>query len=298
MNVQVNPADVWARAIIAAARVFGDDPIEAVVAAPVRGGRNKRQALPAACLGIAKVSGQPVGRVAPILGLQPSHVRNRKALGGADFRRAVQAAERAAQYALWRPEAAESVAGSASGDLEIARPTVAAMDADVMVRAVEALGPAPVADWQAELAQAVEALPDKGMIVQSPRRGGKSKVLAAVLEAAEPAWHPSRSPTAAERPPHIARPHAPLAGRVNLANGHAFAPTFRPGPPPPTQSLEGRILARLAVAPGSPRGLASILDIKETFVAQTLRNLEREGRVVAGELAPGQSDRDQAWSLA
>jgi hypothetical protein len=63
-----------------------------------------------------------------------------------------------------------------------------------------------------------------------------------------------------------------VAGRVNLANGHAFAPTFRPGPPPPTQSIDGRILARLAVAPGSPRVLASILDIKESFVALHLRN--------------------------
>ncbi len=279
MNVQVNPADVWARAIIAAARSFGDDPIEAVVAAPVRGGRSKLQSLPAACLGIAKVSGQPVGRVAPILGLQPAHVRARKSRGGADFRRAVQAAERAAQYALWRPEAAESVAGSASGDLDLAGEGAA-----------EALAPPPVADWQAELAQAVEALPDKGVIFQSPRRGGKSRLRAALLEAAE-------APVV-EPPPHIARPHAPVAGRVNLANGHAFAPTFRPGPPPPTPSLEGRILARLAVAPGSPRGLASILDIKEAFVAQTLRNLGREGRVTAADLAPGQSDRDQAWRVA
>ncbi|MCA6354477.1 hypothetical protein [Phenylobacterium sp.] len=253
MNVHVNPADVWARAIIAAARVFGDDPVEAVVAAPERGGRGKRQTLPAACLGIAKVSGQPVGRVAPVLGLQPAHVRARKAHGGPDFRRAVQAAERAAQYALWRPEAAESVAGSASGDLEIARPTVAAMDADVMARAVEAL---------------------------------------------QPACHPTRSLTAAEPPPHIARPHAPGAGPLSLANGYAFAPPFRPGPPPPTQCTDGRILARLAVAPGSPRVLASILDIKESFVALHLRNLAREGLVIAADLAPGQSDRDQAWRVA
>ena len=90
----------------------------------------------------------------------------------------------------------------------------------------------------------------------------------------------------------------PCAGDSNLANGHAFAPPFRPGPPPPTQSLEGRILAQLAERPGSPRGLASILDIKETFVAQTLRNLAREGRVSADALAPGVGDRDQAWRRA
>jgi hypothetical protein len=287
VNVQVNPADVWARAIIAAARSFGDDPVETVVGPSVWASGSKRQSLSAACLGIAKVSGQPVGRVAPILGLQPAHVRARKSRGGADFRRAVQAAERAAQYALWRPEAAESVAGSASGDFDLAGEGAA-----------EALAPAPVADWQAELAQAVEALPDKGAIFQSPRRGGKSRLRAALLEAAEPAWHPTRSPTAAEPPPHIARPHAPVAGPLSLANGYAFAPPFRPGPPPPTQSIDGRILARLAVAPGSPRVLASILDIKESFVALHLRNLAREGLVIAADLAPGQSDRDQSWRVA
>lgn len=108
----------------------------------------------------------------------------------------------------------------------------------------------------------------------------------------------ARRVEAQRRPPPQARPHAPLAGRVNLANGHAFAPGFRLGPPPPMQSLDDRILARLAVAPGSPRGLASILDIKEAFVSQTLRNLAREGRVTAAALAEGQSDRDQAWSVA
>ena len=279
MNVQVNPADVWARAIIAAARSFGDDPVETVVGPSFWASGSKRQSLSAACLGIAKVSGQPVGRVAPILGLQPAHVRARKSRGGADFRRAVQAAERAAQYALWRPESAESVAGAASGDLDLTGEGAA-----------EALDPPPVADWQAELAQAVEALPDKGVIFQSPRRGGKSRLRAALLEAAE-------APVV-EPPPHIARPHAPGAGPLSLANGYAFAPPFRPGPPPPTQSIDGRILARLAVAPGSARVLASILDIKESFVALHLRNLAREGLVIAADLAPGQSDRDQAWRVA
>jgi hypothetical protein len=260
VNVQVNPADVWARAIIAAARSFGDDPVEAVVAPPARGRAGKRRSVAAAVLGISEAAGVPVERVAQVLGLRPSSVRVRKMRPTRDFRAAWRASARAAQYALWRPEAAESALGSASGDLDLAGLRTAAMGHDVMVRVAEALAPAPVADWEAELAQAVEAL--------------------------------------TEPPPHIARPHAPVAGRVNLANGHAFAPTFRPGPPPPTQSLEGRILARLAVAPGSPRGLASILDIKEAFVAQTLRNLGREGRVTAADLAPGQSDRDQAWRVA
>jgi hypothetical protein len=263
VNVQVNPADVWARAIIAAAAVYGDDPVVAVTSPSARG-RFERRSLAPACYALAEGLGVPVAQAARQLGLDPKLVWRRRTTAAWPFRDALRAARGAVDYAHWRPEAAESALGSASGDLDLAGLRTAAMDPDVIVRAVEAIAPAPVADWQAELAQAVEALP------------------APVVEP----------------PPHIARPHAPVAGRVNLANGHAFAPTFRPGPPPPTQSLEGRILARLAVAPGSPRGLASILDIKEAFVAQTLRNLGREGRVIAADLAPDQSDRDQAWRVA
>ncbi|MCA6343507.1 hypothetical protein [Phenylobacterium sp.] len=286
MNVQVNPADVWARAIIAAARVFGDDPVEAVVAAPATGRAGKRQTLPAACLGIAKVSGLGVGRVAPVLGLQPNAARAIKGRGGADFRRAVQSAERAAQYAVWRPEAAESVAGSASGDLDLAGLRTAAMDPDVIVRAVEALAPPPVAAVQDKItgvrATAV-ILDDMSEATESVAGSASGD-----LELVDGVW----------TSPYIARPHAPVAGPLSLANGYAFAPPFRPGPPPPTLSIDGRILARLAVAPGSPRVLASILDIKESFVALHLRNLAREGLVIAADLAPGQSDRDQAWRVA
>ena len=255
----VKPADLWARAIIAAARVYGDDPVEALtsVAEPGRGG--KRRSLPAACLGISEATGLPILRAAPVLGLQPNQVRARKSNCNREFKAAWKAAARAVEYACWRPEAAESVA-QAAGQVDL----VGSAGAEVIT--AEA-----TPSWEAQLAQAVEALP-------------------------QPAPVPDPAPE--PRPAHLARPHAPLAGRVNLSNGHAFSPAFRPGPPPPTQSLEGRILAQLAERPGSPRGLASILDIKESFVAQTLRNLAREGRVTAGELAPGASDRDQAWRVA
>jgi hypothetical protein len=241
----VKPADVWARAIIAASRVYGEDPVEALTSPSNSVG--KRRSLAPACWAIIEGLGLSINKAAVPLGLQPSTVRARKAQANRQFKEAHRAAARAVEYALWRPEAAESVA-QAVGELDLTGEAGA-----------EVIG----ISWEAQLAQAVEA---------------------STWE--EPA------------PAPINRPHAPLAGRVNLANGHAFAPPFRPGPPPPTQSMDGRILARLAVAPGSPRGLASILDIKEAFVAQTLRNLGREGRVTAADLAPGQSDRDQAWSVA
>jgi hypothetical protein len=259
VNVQVNPADVWARAIIAAAAVYGDDPVVAVTSPSARG-RFERRSLAAACCALAEGLGVPVAQAARQLGLDPKVVWGRRKTAAWPFRDALRAARGAVDYAHWRPEAAESALGSASGDLDLAGLRTAAMDPDVIVRAVEALAPPPVADWQAELAQAVEALPEKGVIFQSPRRGGKSRLRAALLEAAE-------------------------------------APAAEPSPPP-TQSIDGRILARLAVAPGSPRVLASILDIKESFVALHLRNLAREGLVIAADLAPGQSDRDQAWRVA
>jgi hypothetical protein len=246
----VKPADVWARAIIAAAAVYGDDPVEALTLSPVRGRFGKRRSLAAACCAIAEGLEMPLARAARPLGLNPNVVYNRKKEANRQFKDAQRAAAGALEYAFWHPEAAESVA-QAAGELDLTGEAGA-----------EVIG----ISWEAQLAEAVEALPT-----------------------AEP------EPLAAP----VLRPHAPLAGRVNLANGHAFAPPFRPGPPPPTQSIDGRILAQLAErGQASPRGLASILDIKEAFVAQTLRNLGREGRVTAADLAPGQSDRDQAWSVA
>ncbi len=225
----VKPADLWARAILAAARAYGDDPVEALA------GTAQRRCLQAACLGIVQATGLSIGEVATRLGLQPSAVRRMKTEGNREFK----AAWRAADYACWRPEAAESV--------------------------VQAAG---------EMDRVGEA----GVEVIAPE--------AAPLSEPEP------------KPAHLARPHAPLAGRVNLANGHAFTPAFRPGPPPPTQSLEARILARLGQAPTCPRSLASILGVKESFVDQTLRVLGLEGRVIAGETPPGASPRETAWSLA
>lgn len=286
MNVQVNPADVWARAIIAAAAVYGDDPVVAVTSPSARG-RVERRSLAAACCALAEGLGIPVAQAARPLRLNPNVVFRRRMTAAGPFRDALRAARGAVDYARWRPEAAESALGSASGDLDLAGLRTAAMGPDVIVRAVEALAPAPAA-----------AVKDKITGVRPPRSPWPYCPAAAViLDDISDADEVAEAPEV-ERPAHIAKPHTPLAGRVTLANGHAFAPAFRPGPPPATQSTDGRILARLAVAPGSARGLASILDIKELYVAQTLRNLEREGRAIAAELAPGASDRDRIWRVA
>ncbi len=229
----VKPADLWARAIIAAARAYGDDPVEALA------GTAQRRCLQAACLALVAPTGLSIAEVATRLGLQPSAVRRMKTEGNREFKAAWRAAARAADYACWRPEAAESVV-QAAGEMD---------------------------------------------------RVGEAGVEVIAPEAAP-------LPEPAPKPAHLARPHAPLAGRVNLANGHAFTPAFRPGPPPPTQSLEARILARLGQAPTCPRSLASILGVKESFVDQTLRVLGLEGRVIAGETPPGASPRETAWSLA
>jgi hypothetical protein len=249
----VRSADVWARAIIAAARVYGEDPVEALTVSARRGRFGKRRSLAAACCALAEGLEIPLARAARPLGLNPNVVYNRRKEANRQFKDAQRAAAGALDYAYWHPWAAESVA-QAVGELDLTG---------------EAGAEAAGISWEVQLIQAVAALPPLDL---------------------EPAPEPLVAP--------VIRPHAPLAGRVNLANGHAFAPPFRPGPPPSTETLEGRILAQLAQRPGSPRGLASILDIKETFVAQTLRNLAREGRVSADALAPGVGDRDQAWRRA
>jgi len=239
----VKPADVWARAIIAAARVYGDDPVEALTVSARRGRFGKRRSLAAACCALAEGLEIPLALAARPLGLNPNVVYNRRKEANRQFKAAQRAAAGALDYAYWHPEAAESVA-QAVGELDLTGEAGAEAEAAGI-------------SWEVQLIQAVAALPP---------------------------LDPEPAPLA---------PSAPVIRPLITCT-----PTFRPGPPPPTQSLEGRILARLGQAPTCPRSLASILGVKESFVDQTLRVLGLEGRVVGGETPPGASPRETAWSLA
>lgn len=62
-------------------------------------------------------------------------------------------------------------------------------------------------------------------------------------------------------------------------------------------TLRGRILATLKDAGATAPNLAILVDAKEMPIAETLRQMEREGLVVAGPV-PLQGQRHRSWSLA
>ena len=67
-------------------------------------------------------------------------------------------------------------------------------------------------------------------------------------------------------------------------------------PPAPIEALSARILAALARAPGTSRGLATVLDAKEEPVCRELSVLHHEGRIRPGDM-PESGRRDQRWYL-
>lgn len=114
-------ADLIARAIIAAALAYGDDPVKALT---VKQGRLKR-AIGPAVEAVAAVTGVRMSRVARLLGCRGNNLaRGRSADEASGRPRALRAAERAVRYACWRPEARESLVGGAGSDA-IAAPAAA-----------------------------------------------------------------------------------------------------------------------------------------------------------------------------
>lgn len=108
-------ADLIARAIVAAAAVYGDSPVRALEA---KRGLPKR-CLPAALAGVHAATGVSLRRLGVILGCRRDVLARAQARGSLnpDFQRARRAAERAASYAQWRPEARESVVGGMGEDV-------------------------------------------------------------------------------------------------------------------------------------------------------------------------------------
>lgn len=106
-------ADVCARAIIAAAAAYGDDPLRALAA---KSGRLRR-CLAAAADGLMEATWQPAPIVSRVLGIATNNVAAAVRNNGETFRAASRAASRAANYAGWRPEARVSVVGGQAPDV-------------------------------------------------------------------------------------------------------------------------------------------------------------------------------------
>lgn len=103
-------ADLIARAVIAAARSYGDDPLAAMMAR-----RSGRRCLAPAATGICQATGADMARVARIIGFNPHNIGRARSVAGFDL--ASVAAERAARFCGWRPETRASVVGGAGPEI-------------------------------------------------------------------------------------------------------------------------------------------------------------------------------------
>jgi len=89
-------ADLYARAIIAAAVNYGDDPIEALT---VKSGLARRCVAPA-ITGLARGSQAAISDICRTLGYRTTSISQARSLGGVRFQKAQDAAEEAVRYAI------------------------------------------------------------------------------------------------------------------------------------------------------------------------------------------------------
>lgn len=101
--------ELIARAVIAAAKAYGDDPLKAVAGT----GRYERRALTAAVSGLDRAGVPDWRRTARSLGMTVQAVISARTRAQPHFIAAEKAARRAARYAQWRPEAAAAVVAAA-----------------------------------------------------------------------------------------------------------------------------------------------------------------------------------------
>lgn len=259
-------ADLAARAIIAAAVKYGDDPVVALTADKAAGPFARRCLTPAASA-MARECEISMARVGPILGVSGAAIGVARAKGRPGFVAAETSAREALRYALqWQafgvsPGETVALRGAASFDPR-PLPTTAHLGVYVPPR------PTPQG--------AVKVVPVERPAPPPPAR----RFIAAVLdEAAPPVSGPVLRP-----PPRSAPP-------VGVSSARAPMPT-------PATSLEGRILAFLTEAGSATTPtLATRLDAKEAGVCSALSVMLSEGRVAADPLPP-EGLRAQRWRVA
>lgn len=226
-------ADVIAWAVVASARVFGDDPIDALSGgARVRG---TRRCLPPAVVGVARATGAQEASLARMLGLPTGTVQGAKAHQKGRYREALAAVIAAVDLVLEDDRAGGGV-----------------------------VAPEPEVVPEPE--------PAAGLTSERIAEDGALALRFGIDVAA-----------AGPPDPIVARPFKPM-------------PVIYRGDPTPAAPLGARILAALAKAPGTPRGLATVLDAKEELVGREITRLAHEGRIVAGDM-PASGRRDQRWKL-
>lgn len=112
-ELQPLTADTVARAVIAAARAYGDDPIAAMTASSPKG----RRALVAAAGGLAIATGQPHGACSRVLGIGHSSIVNARKRGLSAYQDAELAAVRALGVGDAAPQPAHAPAAPAAASI-------------------------------------------------------------------------------------------------------------------------------------------------------------------------------------
>lgn len=249
-------ADLCARAVIAAAQAYGDDPVQACLAA---GTAQVRRSLGAAVSGLARATDLPIPRVAGVFGLRPQTIHQARHKKRGDFLRAELAALRAAEFAMWRPEAAESVAP----EVEAAAP------------------PAETPAAPPELATAPEPAPAPAPVA-SP---------ADTLEKLRVAVRAQPKPAPREIPP----PQAAQPRRAGAISADLSPPRFAKAPAVGERLITDLVLEALAGGPRDSLNIASVIDRKEMAVVSALSQLKSERKVADEEYAGGA--RRYRWRL-
>lgn len=244
-------ADLCARAIIAAARAYGDDPVKACTCARTQ---QERRTLCAAAGGLHRGAGISLNRLQPILGVARMTVYTARSKRSPAFEAAEAAAKRAVEFAGWQPQAAASVIGGAADDVVVAEPAAPEPESRPAVANLD------------KLREAVRRQPAIPITT-------KAEPLARRAAATAPAKAPA---------PAQPRTAGPISAALAPAK---FAPP--PGPASERPLVE---LVLEALADGERRdsmSLASMIDRKEMAVVSALSQLKSERRVIEEPAATG-----------
>lgn len=259
-------AELFARAVIASAVHYGDDPEVALTSKQ----RYLKRSAVAAALGVQVATGEPLDRVGAILGLGYHNLLRGQREPTPGLMPAVEAAREAVAYHLKvKAERAAALAALAALDGELLDPAVP------QARAEPAGEPAP---------QVIEPL-------DSNRRAPR----------APPIQRPE--PAVIQPPPRPApsRPAAKPAAKPGAISSHLQPPAFRSATAASAirqadRPITDLVLEALADGPANSLSLSSIIDRKELQVSSALSQLAHEGWVVAEAVENG--PRPKVWSLA
>ena len=288
-------ADLVARAVIAAAVHYGDDPERALT---VERGILKRCLKPAA-LGLHAALGGDANRYARVLGLDLKNVYKDRT---PTVLRAAQAVADAVSYAMgpkWKPQMVAPLEETHRG--ESYADAIAAVlkglfeefpDGVTSEQMAAAMGLSKL-----QVCAGARILHERHVArwVRLPYRNMKLlKPWTAPLAPEAPAPFPVRDerPKAAPKAEPTPSP-VPIGPR---SPRNPLAPVIHPRATAPDAPLGDRICGMLRGTDASPQGLATLLDAKEILVSQCLAALEQQG-VVAADPVPPEGRRFQRWRL-